>query len=81
MSATTILIAVYFFPSLLALFNNGAAASDKLATFILNTMLGWTVIGWLFVFFYAIADHKRSASIRKAKDDFYLRKAANHSPN
>jgi hypothetical protein len=65
--------ALYFWPTLAALFNHGASPSDKLAAFVGNLLLGWTVVGWLFVYCYATANHKGRARVRKAQADFYLR--------
>ena len=79
MDTAALLIAVYFFPTMLALLNGGASASDKLAAFVLNVILGWTVIGWFVVFCYATSNHKSAARIRRAKANFYLREEAKHS--
>jgi hypothetical protein len=81
MEPTSILISLYFLPTLAALLNGGASLSDKLAAFLLNVMLGWTVIGWFFVFCYATADHKGAARVRRAKANFYLREEAKHTAN
>lgn len=76
MPGAALLIALYFFPTLAALCNGGARLGDKLAAFILNLMLGWTVIGWFVVFCYATSNHKGAARVRQAKADFYLREDA-----
>ena len=73
MRPTGLLLALYFWPTLAALFNKGASPSDKLAAFVLNVMLGWTVIGWFFVYCFATANHKGQARVRQAQANFYLR--------
>ncbi len=80
-AATLLLIALYFLPTLAAIFNHGAGMGDKLAAFILNVMLGWTVVGWLFAYCYATSDHKGRARIRRARANFYLREDAKHTVN
>ena len=76
MLVAALLLTLYFFPTLAALCNGGASVSDRLAAFILNVMLGWTVIGWFIVFCYATSNHKGAARVRQAKADFYLREDA-----
>jgi Superinfection immunity protein len=68
--------ALYFWPTLAALFNKGASPSDRLAAFAGNLFLGWTVIGWFFVYCFATANHKGRARVRQAQADFYLREDA-----
>lgn len=43
-------VLIYFYPTIQALFNN----CEILKTFFVNTLLGWTVIGWLYAFAWGI---------------------------
>jgi hypothetical protein len=78
MNITELLLALYFLPTLVALCNQGASLGDKLAALILNVMLGWTVIGWFFVYCFASANHKGRAEVQRATANFYLRADAKH---
>ena len=50
MAMLTIVVVIYFLPSLLAL---GRGHLSALAIFLLNLFLGWTVIGWLFALIWS----------------------------
>jgi hypothetical protein len=81
METTTLLIAAYLFPTIVALLNSGCTVSDKLATFVLNVMCGWTIIGWIVVYCFASSNHKGAARLRRAKANFYLREDAKFNSN
>lgn len=51
-----LMLAIYFFPTLLAArrsHNNG------LAIFLLNLLLGWSIIGWIFALIWAATSNTR----------------------
>ena len=56
-----ILVAIYFIPFLIAL---GRGIKNKVSVFFLNLFLGWTVVGFLVLLFYAsLTDVKTNQSV------------------
>ena len=56
-----ILVAIYFIPFLIAL---GRGIKNKVSVFFLNLFLGWTVVGYLVLLFYAsLTDVKTNQSV------------------
>ena len=59
--AYLILLAIYFLPFLIAL---GRGIKNKVSVFFLNLFLGWTVVGYLVLLFYAsLTDVKTNQSV------------------
>ena len=59
--AYLILLAIYFLPFLIAL---GRGIKNKVSVFFLNLFLGWTVVGFLVLLFYAsLTDVKTNQSV------------------
>lgn len=56
-AATMAVAGVYVIPSLVALIGNRERVIE---TMIINAMLGWTVIGWMFALYLAL--HEESAN-------------------
>ena len=50
MLSLLILVALYFLPSIL-----GRDKRDAMGIFLVNLFLGWTLIGWVVAFLWAIA--------------------------
>lgn len=48
-------IALYFIPTLIAVFNN---RSNQTAIMALNFLLGWTFIGWVVALIWSLTDPK-----------------------
>lgn len=57
-------IAAYFLPSIIG-WNRGVVGSFPL--FLINLLLGWTVIGWLVTLAWSVIGRT------KAEDEFYRR--------
>ena len=56
-----ILVAIYFIPFFIAL---GRGIKNKVSVFFLNLFLGWTVVGFLVLLFYAsLTDVKTNQSV------------------
>jgi hypothetical protein len=53
-----LLLALYFLPALVAL---GRRVKRAGAIFLLNLLLGWTVLGWIGALIWAVADSKEDA--------------------
>ena len=52
---------VYFVPSLVA---NSRGAPNVGSIFVLNLLLGWTLIGWVVALAMAVADKKKEKETR-----------------
>ena len=48
----TVIFAVYFLPSIIA---GAREHKNKFAIFLLNLLLGWTVIGWVGALVWSVA--------------------------
>lgn len=51
----TILTAMFFLPTIIAI----ARGHNALAIFLLNFFLGWTVIGWFWALIWSVTDKPR----------------------
>jgi hypothetical protein len=73
---TWLLLAVYFFPSIMAIFNKSAGWA---CCFWVNLFFGWTFIGWLICLLLGSVPTKAQLAyrdkVRRAKDEFYLHEA------
>jgi len=59
MVSLAILVLLYFLPSLL-----GRNKADSGGIFLVNLFLGWTLIGWVVAFLWAISsDHRPAAYV------------------
>ncbi|MHC5539494.1 superinfection immunity protein [Singulisphaera rosea] len=78
-----ILGGAYFAPTIFAALNRRAAWADVGHIFLINLVLGWTVIGYLFALGLSLLDfeqirrnNERKARVREAQAEFYLREQA-----
>lgn len=55
MITLTILAALFFLPTVIAV----ARGHNALAIFLVNFLFGWTVIGWLWALIWAVTDKPR----------------------
>ena len=44
---------IYFLPTFISLFNK---KSKSFGIFLFNLFLGWTIVGWISIFFFAFTD-------------------------
>lgn len=51
-----IIVAAYFLPTLAAM---GKKKKNTLAIFLLNLLLGWTIIGWVIAIIWAVTYEKK----------------------
>jgi len=58
-------LVIYFFPSIIAV---GRGHHNKLAIFLLNLFLGWSILGWVGSLVWAATQVRRPV-----EDDDYLR--------
>ncbi len=56
--APLVVIPVYFLPAVIA---NRRQAEHEVSIFWVNLLLGWTVLGWLAVLFWTVAETKPHA--------------------
>ena len=49
----TVIFAVYFLPSIIA---SSRKHKNKLAIFLLNLLLGWTVLGWIVSLVWSVME-------------------------
>ena len=59
-------LATYFFPSIIAWFRGH---HNTLAIFLLNLLLGWTFLGWVFALVWAAAAVQREAPRYEPRQD------------
>jgi len=55
MVTLTILTAMFFLPTIIAM----ARGHNALAIFLLNFFLGWTVLGWFWALIWSVTDKPR----------------------
>jgi Superinfection immunity protein len=53
-------IVLYFFPTFVA---RGCRHKHTLAIFVLNLLLGWTLLGWILAFIWSCVGERRAAVI------------------
>lgn len=63
--AIIITIAGYFVPSLIAFHYN---APNKLFILLVNIVIGWTIIGWVGAFLWAILEHDGTNTIQLIRE-------------
>lgn len=74
MLASTILVAaallalafVHFIPTLVGVYR---ASHSRIGIFVLNLVLGWTVIGWFAALVWALTSEREGRSPRKSEEE------------